>query len=348
MRRWMCIFAIVVSGGFGAFLAAGYGTDSRGEWWVGSHLEIIREQLGVVGQHLLAYRQTHGRYPTNDEGLAALDDFEVRIAATVHALPVPRLGGAEGFSLRYSRFGWTMIKPALREHRRRLGRPPQDLEELAPLGLDAALGLEPSPQGESRPVVVDVAIDRADNLLLLCPAGVLSPWLLPYVYENRNGLDPDLCRGSPADADPKRRYSVRVDEGVYVYSIGGRLYAEEMDRLWWERNRPRFFGAALLAAALVLTVVLAVRRGRRGRAAPVVLLAAAFAGAGGHFLGQVTCYVMAPLFYERDAKMVARQRALLDTYHRRGVIGDEAYDRAVAALKLEPTTRPATAPSEQP
>ena len=43
---------------------------------------------------------------------------------------------------------------------------------------------------------------------------------------------------------------------------------------------------------------------------------------------------------------VQRRKELLEKYHAAGVIGDEAYRKALAGMDGEATTRPATRPGE--
>ena len=45
-----------------------------------------------------------------------------------------------------------------------------------------------------------------------------------------------------------------------------------------------------------------------------------------------TCYASSPFSSERFPAMAVEQKTLLDDFHRRGILGDAAHARAVAAL----------------
>ena len=72
-----------------------------------------------------------------------------------------------------------------------------------------------------------VATSVSDTAFPISEAGVYSHWLIPYVYENRRGLDPSQFAGSPADRDHGRWYSVQADEGIYAYSVGAMIRSRE-------------------------------------------------------------------------------------------------------------------------
>lgn len=176
-------------------------------------------------------------------------------------------------------------------------------------------------------MTLDVAIDSDDRLWVIGEGGVFSPWWLPYVYENRSGLTAGSFEGSPVDAWGSGRFSVRVDEGIYVLSVAGELWDDEYRADWWWRNWPRFAGAALIAAAVALAFIL--RRRMKNTAAAVGF--GMMVGFGAHATGWSTCYVMSPLFHRRDPAAVERRRELLEKYHDQGVIGDEAYRKALSS-----------------
>ncbi len=333
---------IVVFGGVGTFLAAGYGGDDRSLSRTRNHLKVIQDQLAGLKNLLQDYRQTHGRYPTNDQGLAALDNFDARfkirtaagVGAWDHDQPAMPIDG--------DRFFWRLYGQYLKSYREQTGGPPRDGETFG-----QATGWPWShersyPDQEVRILEFDIGITRDDRMFLLSEAGVLSPWHIPYVYENRSGLEPSAFADSPVDRDPDRRFSVAVDDGVYVYSVGGEFYVEQLRQQWWERNLPRFVGAGLIALALVSAVALSLSR--VGAAANFIALAISAAlGLGGHAASYATCYVPSPLFSYRDSAMVQRQKELLARYRDAGVIGEATYQRAVEAARAG-AGRPTTAP----
>ena len=330
MRRITFIAIITLLGFLGAFLAAGFGVDDRELWWIGSHIKVIREQLVDLADHLRLYREAHGRYPTNDEGLSALDNFDARIEVHLYhdpARPQSAPGFRPGGGL--SRYGWTRAQANIAAWRAEHGSVPADIEQLSAavhLGFD---WLPPEVENETGARRAQVAITRGNNLFVITEAGVMTPWMLPYVYENRAGLDPAKFQGSPADTDRARRYSVRVADGVYVYSVGAQCYAADYDRWWWGINGVRLLGAAMIPGAIVMIV----RAVRASRKAPVVLfVVAAGLGLVAHGMNHATCYVMSNIFGQRDRGMIARQRELLESCHARGILNDATYRKVLSSL----------------
>lgn len=155
-----------------------------------------------------------------------------------------------------------------------------------------------------------------------------------------------LSRGSPAglpdyvtQVDEETLWAAKVDD-VYVWSVGGRQYQQELDELrrsnlWYEA-----FGYVLLAVAVLLIMPLF-----RSTVAMVVAAAALVLSSSAGQLTQSTCYIMSPLFCSRRGEMTAVQRDLLEKHHAAGVIGEEAYRHALRAIDLTPTT-PAQKPRE--
>lgn len=355
MRKAAYVVTIVVASALGTYLVTGYGQDDRGRWrarWVRSHLVVIQNQLAGLKSHLLKYKDAHGRYPTNDEGLAALDNFEARFETYLYR----RLHESPGEMPRPPRRRYPELggrsREVLQAYRSMRSDDPQEARQrlLDVLGFsDEPLDEEQLRARKLEPVKAVLVIGDGDNIFVLGPTGALSPWLVPYVYENRNGLSQAKFEGSPADSDKKGRYSVRVDDGVYVSSVGGQLYAERLDRMWWKDNGPRFVGAGLLLVAVVFLVMMIRTSKKAAIAGAVAMLLSGVAGFGltilfGLTVLYIVCYGSPGFFSYRDPKMIARQKELLVKYHSRGVLGDQAYKRALSALERSPTIRPTTAP----
>ncbi|MCX5682952.1 MAG: hypothetical protein NT049_04630 [Planctomycetota bacterium] len=346
MRTGCACVLIFAFTSVGVFLAAGYGTDDRCEWWQRRHVEIIQGQLAEIKQHLLEYRKAHGRYPTNDEGLAVIDDFESRFKVwfkkSVSMDPEQVLdyepNSPGGF--------WERTKQVLPLFRERQGHAPANAQELEDFGLWGSFS---SPWGSRDPgVEVELGLSKDDSLLILSPQGILSPWLLPYVYENRNGFDAAAFKHSPVDRDPEQRYSVRVDDGVYVYSVGAMEYSERLGGPWNTRTIVQLFGLALIVGAVVLAF-LAIRAAERRVLASFFTLAAmvlsALLGLGYHSTFWSTCYMMSPFFSRRNPEMVSQQKDLLEKYRAAGVINEETYRKSLAAVEpakaqVPPQTKP--------
>ena len=344
-RVTLCLLWILPTASVGGYLAAGYGKDDRGRAWRQSHLQVVRRQLGGLRDALHAHRAACGRYPTNDEGLAGLDElgsrFPISLWRPAGSDPenIPKLGARWGGGV------WELDWRMLRMHRAIHGRPPGSAEELREFyGLlsPPSAGL---PSGEV--LELEAAIDGQDNLFLIAPSGVLSPWLLPYVYENRRGLPGSAFADSPVNRDPQRRYSVEVDDGIYLSSVGAELYAAEVDELWWADVRLRILGWVLIALA-ALPVVLLYRSRLAMASAGAALALSATGGAGLGAMSHITCYIMSELFSRRDPRMVSRRIALLDRYHAAGILNDASYEKALLAVTMKPASRPGSAPASQP
>lgn len=336
MARPLYTSAIVLLCLVGSFLLLWPYEDDRSLSWLRSHLEIVDGQLQGLSDLLQDYRNTHGHYPTNNEGLAALDNFETHFTVRCYRW----LDAAQGYESSgfygdgRNRFWWQSSKRELQEFRRNHGRPPRDQDEfcMTRLGMNFS-EREPNGETEEQPTEVEMAIDRNNNIFLLDRAGVLSPWLLPYNYENRNGCNADAFSQSLADGD-RWGYSARIDDGVYISSSGGYLYAQRYRRMWWHRNGPRLFGVLLIFTGIAVAVCSAVRA-RRGR--PLLGILAVIPGVlvGGSLLGYVTCYIMAELFSRRSPEMVSLQMELLEKYRENGVIDEETYLRAASAVRRD-------------
>ena len=107
MRRTVYLAIIVLGATSGAYLIAGYGQDDRGQWWLRSHLTIIRDQLDGLRNHLRRHKEAHGRYPTNDDGLAVLDNFEARFTVYFYRDPAEPLDSLRSLHRGgYGRFWW--------------------------------------------------------------------------------------------------------------------------------------------------------------------------------------------------------------------------------------------------
>jgi len=339
-RQWWPLIVLgACLAGVGAWYLGGHGSTDFLLHRIRNHLGVVQGQLADIKERLLDYRKAHGRYPTNDEGLAALDNFEARFRVLFHFYVPPDREDLRGFAGSMDDFDWLYVKEWVECFRAGEGRVPRTAAEFR----QAFPEHEWSSAEESKvvPAEFELTVTRSDNVLILSPAGVLSPWLTPYVYENRNGVDAALFADSPANLDGEGRFSVSVDKGVYVYCIGAQLLAQRYDREWWRYHGPRIVGAGLLGlAAVCLVALLGWMPGRKAKlgAAAAVLVA----GGIGSVQFVASCYVMRSLFYRRDAQMVAQQEELLEKYRSRGNITEATCRKALEALErpLEAGTPP--------
>jgi len=322
----------------GGFLLLWPYADDRSLYWHRRHLEMIDYQLQGLKDLLRDHKNTYGRYPSNDEGLAALENFDSRFTLSYHrTLHEARWMDSSGFiGDGSSRSWWQKSRASLKRFRDRHGRAPRDRRDFFQTEIGYAFrDKERMGELEQRPTEVEFAIDRHDNIFLHDSAGVLSPWLLPYNYENRNGVHADAFCGSPADGD-RWGCSVLVDNGVYVFSSGGYVYAQEFRRMWWQRNGPRMLGVSLITIGIVMAIHGVVRtRYRRPLLGLLAVIPGFLCGGGLSVMNRATCYVMSELFSHRSPKMVAVQMKLLDKYRDTGVISEDTYQRAVSATRRE-------------
>jgi hypothetical protein len=321
--KGLCLRWIVILCFAGGSLVLWPYLDDPSLRWHQAHLEVIDNQLQGLKELLLEYKARHGRYPTNDEGFAVLDNFESRFTITWYR---PR---DEANPQDFSAFPggnrgqpwWLFSKRALGLFRDKHGRAPRNQEEL---------NEEPFPNWAEfapiggQPVTLEIAIDRHDNMFLPDRSGILSPWLLPYIYENRNDCDATAFRGSLADGD-RWGVSVRVDEGVHVFSTGGYLYAREVDAMQWARLRPRLLGAILLVIGIGGAIYSAVQTKRLLPTLGIVAIIPGLIVAAYFWIIVITHGGHRAHFSRRDPEMVSLQMELLDKYRENGVISEEAY-----------------------
>jgi hypothetical protein len=300
--------------------------------------EHIRERLQDVASELRLHKARTGSYPTNDQGLAALA-FEVRYPVHCEAVVYHSARRIVSCGTATQQVSWP---PSEWGNDCKPQGPPRSADELV------KGGHKPFADGLQRHAVdLDVGISHAGILHLVSPAGIFSGSTLPLGYEDRRGLPEAAFADSPATRDRSRRYSVRVDDGVYLYSTEGELYAQVASEELHARVRMGLFGLALLLVALLLVRV-AFRKGKRSGGVIVTASAAGFGllvNAAPTCL--MTCYIMADML-AGDPRPVARQRELLERYHARGVITDATYRKMVASLDLPPASQPSSQTASSP
>lgn len=330
-----CLFRMGILAAIGGILLWWPYHDDRGLAWQRRHLQVLQGQLQDLAWHLREFKRVRGQYPNMDQGLAALDNFNARFQLIYYrGLAGPESAYEIENPFACDRFWWRHGQQALREYRQKHGGPPRNAQQFLGVGLGGVFYVDGSFGETFDPVRLDVAIGHDDNFFVLSPAGVLSPWLVPYVYENRIGRDAKAFRGSPADRDRQRRWSVQVDEGVFVFAVGGEEVAGEYDAAWWGRHGPKMFGALLIAVSLGAGLASLVRgRGARALVEAILATVLSIVGVGAHRVANhATCYIMAPLFPHRTPQMVRGQRGLLARYRERDVINDETYRKSLEAL----------------
>lgn len=188
--------------------------------------------------------------------------------------------------------------------------------------------------------------DRTDPALRWCrvrESGFLTRWGDPFIYENRRGMALSKFADSGATLDTKRHYSVRVDDGIYLWSLGAKGAYEEYS-LW----RPLLTAATCLVGLVAFGLVAlfardtVISRGRRtgvrarwtdgmGSALaglllavilPAIMLPATMA----------TCYTGGWGSRMRTPELTAQYKALLVKYRDRGIISTSACKKITNAM----------------
>ena len=246
MRTAVWIIVIALIGAVGAYLLSGYGKEDREQSRLMGHVEVVHEQMMSLANHLKQFKKAHGRYPSTDEGLSVLNKFAARIEITMCRFPPGDRAddlyslNSWGVATHSSRF-WSVTRERVQDYRVKHGHPPGTLKELYEAGFGRNLGMVITTTEERLSHMNllgleladrELAIGHDDVLFLVGPAGVLSPWQMPYVYENRNESPRDIFTDSPVDNYGAERYSVKIDDGVYLWSVGAQNYSGKYRRIW--------------------------------------------------------------------------------------------------------------------
>jgi len=354
------IVVIVLTSVLGVYLLVGYDDGWTGGGWFEEHFDILDEQMSSLAECLREFKKSHGRYPSTDEGLGALDNFAARTKITMFR-PQSKYetDGLYSFSptgyARQTALFWSMAHRRVRAYRIERGHPPRTLEELGKAGfLWGWEQLMMTDEEELSRVIKDLeletvkrelAIGHDDVVFLIGPTGALSPWQMPYVYENRHDAAGTLFADSPADSYGAGHYSVKIDDGVYIWSVVAKNYSDEYWASWFKFVMIRCTGVGLLILAIGLTWWKV--RGRARIPAVIGLVIGAAAGATPAVTRSIAlCYVMTPIFGHHDPAMVSRRRALLDKYREAGAISVETYAKSVESMGLKATERAVTRPDD--
>ncbi|NLF29922.1 MAG: hypothetical protein GX591_03440 [Planctomycetes bacterium] len=290
---------------------------------------VLQAQLKGIAERLGNYKTIHGRYPTNDEGLGALDPLPDRASVCVDYPP------SLCSSLQWGR----RLPEDLRSCRNKAaGAGTAMMEEVQTSILFRATAF---PASWSKPPFerLDVEVDAGNELYLRARGGVLEPSLVPYGYENRNGCAANAFTGSPVDGDVNGDYSVRVDSGIYVYSLGAMANVRECQRVRLE-HALAVVGWSLLFLPPFACFVYLVRR--RAWVGVVLLVTGTAVGAQMAPDERATCYIPAPLFRYRPPELVDRQQELLQRYRDAGVITQATFDRLMDPTEYVPATTAGT------
>jgi len=353
MRSNTWIIVALVMGGVGAYLLVEERPPSgESRWRPTQHrIEDTQEQLAALAERLQQYKKSHGRYPTMDEGLGVLDNFAVRLPVTQYAC-WPKGGAASLYSSdggdRLPHDVWCWVRREIRTFRQEHGRLPRTNEELRQAsrwygGREEATSVPADLQ--VRAVQWEVAITDDGSPFLINDSGVLTRLQLPFVYENRNGESGDAFADSPADDDVERLFSVKVDEGVFVWSADGKQLAGAIGPAPWHTlARQRWLGGFLIVAAIGCVWRL-VPWGYRASAGSK-LIVSVIVGAGVNIALTPSCYVMIFGTSVREPVQVSRRVELLERYRAAGAISDETYAKSMKAMGVDSGVGAATRPGD--
>jgi len=325
-RRAGAIAIIFFLGLTGGGMVFGFDSEDTGRQYYSMNLKVVQDQLAELADRLRSYKARHERYPTNDEHLGVLDDFQLRFPLPVRPVEDERRNPS---GIRWMG-DWYIQDTIARLLRQTVGRPlARQQEEAESLHLTADMpGIE-------------IAVGKRDTILVFRDGLACSPWGIPYVYENRNGLPASAFADSPA-THPDGRYSVKVDDGIYLWCISAKGPAGELAVLEARKSIRQIAGWVMIALSVVILLWWAFRvypgPGVVGWVAMLISLPAGAMTADGH-----TCYAMIPFFSRRDSAAIAAQQELLARYRDAGVITDATYRRAMAAANpTVPISPPAT------
>jgi hypothetical protein len=306
----------------------GFDSEDTGRQHYSMNLKVVQDQLAELSDRLRSYKARHGRYPTNDEHLGVLDDFQLRFPLPVRPVADERRNPS---GIRWMGDWFCQDRLALLL-RQTVGRPLARQEEAESLGLKADVpGIE-------------IAIGKRDTILVFRDGLACSPWGIPYMYENRTGLAASAFADSPA-THPDGRYSLKVDDGIYLWCISAKGLAGELAVLDARKSIRQVAGwvmiALFVAGLLWLTFRIYPGLGCAGWLAMLISLPVGAAVSG---IGPM-CYSMIPFFSRRDPATIAAQQQLLAKYRDAGVITDATYQRALAVASGQVASQPSTQPA---
>lgn len=160
---------------------------------------------------------------------------------------------------------------------------------------------------------------------------ILSPWYVPFIYENRRGQNENMFSESPVNNDHGENYSVRVDEGIFVYSSGAidsfKTYTLFKMRLY--KGYCFFAFTYVLVFFLFISVLTKKFQG---------ILIALSVSVYGYFINvgsmvRSTCYATDVFSKYEHIDKAEVYVELLNKYHDAGVISDETYAKRLKIME---------------
>jgi hypothetical protein len=160
--------------------------------------------------------------------------------------------------------------------------------------------------------------------------GILSPMLEPFIYENRRGLPENLLVDSPVNRDKNGDYSLKVDDGIYLYSSSSVFYHDRYSEYLSDKTKYTIYAVGFALLALIIGIVLIkARRIIKG----ILILVSILTGIYIPNMSRGTCYTwtLYPLYERPD--MIGLYNSLLEKYRQRGVINDATYQKSKTSIE---------------
>jgi len=211
----------------------------------------------------------------------------------------------------------------------------------------------PPPIGSLTPTdikeIQDIGFDFIRNKFEMAAfdGGILSSWLEPFIYENRRGLPEDLFTDSPVNQDKGQYYSLKVDDGIYVYSVGAMIKYKSYAELLSEIKMMKILSLAIAIISIILIIVfirLFIKAKRPAKEPPkpwvsiLRIISGTILALASIFIAlipwsvTITCYAMSSFGLHSRPRMIKEYNTLLDKYHQRGVINQQTYQKIKTAL----------------
>jgi hypothetical protein len=281
---------------------------------------VVKREMAQVRSQIEAFKLKHGRYPTNDEGLSVLDDFAGRFR-----MPVPDYE-LTGHKMRLSEAVFNFMM----DHDDKL---PSSTTDVNSVFQNMLRGRVPS-----TPILEYDVAATADYrwVCVFNAAGLLDAGGVPYVYENRSGMDKAMFAHSLADTRGDKPWSIKVDRDIYVYSLAGFSIYEG-----YVTSRREVFLIVAVPVTLLIVFTILYRRARKRTAdgsspSAIIFNGLALSVLIGLFCAPaISCYVPSLRWGERGRASIQTRLDLLKKYHEKGVISDATFAKAKEAMEAE-------------
>ncbi len=294
--------------------------------WCEEQLSIIQDQLNGLAEILREYRRDHGEYPGMGTPLGFLSHFDGRFQYDLKKTAIRTTEEGQTNTIRagalfieVQNYGIERLQNHIRQFRKEKGRAPENQDEFLSI-------FDPYNNEEDLYTIrvinpnvfpMEIGIDGNENIFLMYRNEILDYWYLPFGYENRCHTDITKFANSPVNRDSTERYSVRADDGVYVYSVLAEGFAREMDRHGWKIFVPLVLGLGIMAYAITS---LAMQKSKKAIIAGITGIAAVMAGIFAYlYLFSGFCYDRFP-FTERPVEKLQEYRTLLSEYQQNSVL----------------------------